>query len=445
MEGHGSVRVRSFLLALLLAYCAKQVLIVVLFPPFTGHDEVAHYEYIRILALDRRLPTLSTDRLPARLYEYRDYALQWRDLGQSSTPLYTAVHPPLYYAAMVPVYRLGRDLQPVGKQYLLRFAAIPFGLLVVLLAYRLTSLVFPDDRALLVTVPTVVAFQPQVSYEAAMVNNDIVAIAAFSGLFCLLVQVIRHGLTFGRALMVGLIFGLGLLAKTTVAAALPVMLLAFWFGRQGSSQRAIGALTAVAGVALVILSPWYAFMYRTYGDFTGLSELSTIQTTLTRSDLSFLQLAFSGEFAMTRWRETWGEFGWRLIPLNGDALTILALLGLLAAFGFSARTLLADPSAGASGEQRLERWQKQALLVLTLACGLAYLAVVQFGTAFMLAQARYYFPAVNAAALLGLYGLKAWVAPRWDWAFMMAVVLGAVLLNVLIYTAHVVPYWHFRA
>ena len=171
MNGATPPRVRLFIAVLLLVYCAKQVMTVVLFPPFTGHDEVAHYEYVRILAREGRVPTLAADRLPGRFYEYRSYALQWRELGQWTTPLYTAVHPPLYYAAMVPVYVVARPLSPLGKQYLLRFAAIPFGIVIVLLAYRLSRIIFPDDGFLAVTVPVVVAFQPQVSYEAAIINK----------------------------------------------------------------------------------------------------------------------------------------------------------------------------------------------------------------------------------------------------------------------------------
>ncbi len=40
MSGATGPRLRLFIAALLLVYCAKQVLTVVLFPPFTGHDEV---------------------------------------------------------------------------------------------------------------------------------------------------------------------------------------------------------------------------------------------------------------------------------------------------------------------------------------------------------------------------------------------------------------------
>jgi 4-amino-4-deoxy-L-arabinose transferase-like glycosyltransferase len=438
-------RLRRFIAVLAVVYCAKQVLCAVVFPPFTGHDEIAHYEYIRIVALEGRVPTLSTDRLPGRLFEYKRYALQWRELGQWTTPLYTALHPPLYYAAMVPVYRAGRDLSPVGKQYLLRFAAIPFGLITVLLAYGLARTFAPADEFLAVTVPTVVAFQPQISYEAAMVNNDIVAIALFSWVLHLLVLIVRDGLTPARAALTGLAFGLALLAKSTAATALPIIVLGFWLAARAAPWRRIAGMLAITGgIALLLAAPWYAFMYRTYGDFTGLAQLSAIQTDLAHSKMTFPQLLFSGEFAMMRWKETWGEFGWKLISIPGWIISATALMAIVSAGGMVVYVIARSLGGRTSRDSSLEDWQRNALLVLAAACVVAYMAVLQFGTVFVLAQARYYFPAVNAAALLAMLGVRALVPVGHRTAAQVLLVGASIGMNLIIYTAHVVPYWYFR-
>src|SRR3954449_5350587 len=54
----------QFFLALMVAYAGKEAISVVLFPPFTGHDEVAHYAYLRTVATEHRIPVLNEDRLP---------------------------------------------------------------------------------------------------------------------------------------------------------------------------------------------------------------------------------------------------------------------------------------------------------------------------------------------------------------------------------------------
>ena len=60
-------------------YVAKQIFSVVAFPPFTGHDEVAHFSYIRTVATEGRVPVLTEDPLPAKLAAYRQYSLDWSE------------------------------------------------------------------------------------------------------------------------------------------------------------------------------------------------------------------------------------------------------------------------------------------------------------------------------------------------------------------------------
>ena len=442
MAGRTAPGARRFLVVLLAVYCAKQILIAVLFPPFSGHDEVAHYGYIQVLDEQRRLPTLTRDTLPGQLYEYRDFALHWRDLGQWSTPLYTAVHPPLYYAAMLPVYRAASPLPEAGRQYVLRLAAIPFGLVTVLVAVALAHTIFPGDRFLAITAPAIVAFQPQMSYGASMVNNDALAAAMFSGILYLLVLVLRNGLGPGLATAIGVTCGLGLLSKTALAAAVPLIAAVFLTDRRLTVRRRLIMLTISGGLAAACAAPWYWFMYRTYGDFSGLGTLARLQPDITW-DMSFLQLLFSGEFLVARWRETWGEFGWKLIPIHAGLVSALALVAIAAATGLAAYAVVQARCARGDASC-LEPWQRRALILLASACALLYLAVVQFGTVFMLTQARYYFPAGAAAALLCALGLRSCLPDRWHAVGQTAVVFGCVAMTVFIYTAHVVPYWYFR-
>jgi hypothetical protein len=179
-------------------------------------------------------------------------------------------------------------------------------------------------------------------------------------------------------------------------------------------------------------------MARTYGDPMAFSALASIQPDLTRADVSFLQLLFSGRFLVDRWTETWGEFGWRLVHLS-PALT--GTLGIVAALCM----------AGLIVEARRDRvvdlwtdWRAQALVLLGCACLLGYVATAQFGVRFVLTQARYFFSIVDAAALLLMLGLRTLIAPRWRPAAQAVVVFAAIAVTVVVYTAHVAPYWYFR-
>ncbi|HET7093228.1 MAG TPA: hypothetical protein VFI22_07120, partial [Thermomicrobiales bacterium] len=85
-------------------------------------------------------------------------------------------------------------------------------------------------------------------------------------------------------------------------------------------------------------------------------------------------------------------------------------------------------------------WQWQALGTMAALCLFAYLAVVQFGTTFSLTQARYFFPVVNAGALLSMLGLRTIVPARWRPAAQGVVVAALVVLTILIFAQYVAPF-----
>ncbi|HWV24259.1 MAG TPA: hypothetical protein VNZ58_08710, partial [Thermomicrobiales bacterium] len=206
---------QRFLALVLLLFLAKGIVTALVFPPYSGHDEVMHYAYLKVL-VEGRVPLIpdlqawrderaqsgvvqpTFDHAPADLYKYasnHDGAAYPTDYvtpdwfggepyvvwaihfgGANFYPsgwIYTGNHPPLFYLSMAPVYWLVKGLDLDTQIYFFRVATIPFGLLTVLFAYLTVRTIFPRDRFLAMTVPAFVAFQPQIAYESAMLNNDI--------------------------------------------------------------------------------------------------------------------------------------------------------------------------------------------------------------------------------------------------------------------------------
>jgi 4-amino-4-deoxy-L-arabinose transferase-like glycosyltransferase len=468
-----------FIMVLLILYAVKQIFSVAAYYPFSGHDELAHFSYVRTLASEGRLPQLPdlktwraglnggdpppTDEIPAELYGFCRFALDWYCDPDSprwganpprivtvpgmgyfpSGYQYAANHPPLYYATMVPLYAASSAASPVTQQYLLRLAAIPFGLVTVYAAYRATRSLFPGDAFLTVTVPAFVAFQPQVSYEAAMVNNDIVAIALTSLIVWGLITGLKERFPVRLCAALGVALGFDLLAKGTAITVAPIIAAAVVLSTGWRDWRGLLSRGVAVGVPAILLStPWYLFLYRTYGDFSGLGRVQELQYWNGPMG-SFIELLVDPDFIVNRFRETWGEFGWRQIHLRSQLLWAIAIPTILAVAGltlYAFKVWRRPPSSRGDPVMRPEPWQTNALIVLVLTCIVAYLAVVQFGTSFALSQARYYFPAVNAGALLLMLGLRT-LLPGRARPTAQGVVFGAlVLLNIVILTGYVLPF-----
>jgi hypothetical protein len=480
---------RKYIAILLILFFAKQVLNVIVFPPFTGHDEVAHFAYIRTVADEHRIPVIPDlaewraawnaretlypgDFLPLDLYKYQRYVLDWccspvdRPEFASHPPIamsfagetypngwqYAANHPPLYYAVMAPLYRATNFMSLERQQYVLRAAAIPIGLLVVWLTYLMAGLLFPGDRLMLMVAPTFVAFQTQFSYESAMVNNDIMLIGVFTVLVYLLIRGVRQGFTLKGSAVIGLVFGLGLLAKASMLSAAPLIALAIIFGvgiRHVRRWITLGAVTVT--VAALVCWPWYAFLYRTYGNFSGLRQIKALQylwTYQNENPPSIRDLLFNKGFAELRWKETWGEFGWRLIHLDTGLLVVIGIPLLILAIGAIGALIFASGRqflGQASGSSVLVQGQVLGLWLLVAVCVVAYGAMLQFGTDFELTQARYYFNAVSAVAILLAFGMRQIVPQRYHSAAIVTFLLFMVSINVLIYTQYVIPYWYLAS
>lgn len=483
---------RQYVLLLLVAVFAKQALQVVLFPPFSGHDEVAHFAYIRTVADERRVPVMPDleewraayergdesegDFLPLDLYPYQQYALDWcckkgTDGGDFDTrpaaawqlqgvPFpngwqYAANHPPLFYVLMTPVYWLTDSLSIESQQYALRAAVIPFWLAIVWLSYLIVRNIFPVDSFLAVTVPTFVALQTQLSYEGAMINNDILSFAIFTLILYQLTRCIRLGFTLSRALAIGLVLGLGLLTKGTLITAAPLIALAVIYRVGWRSVRGWAILgSATAAVAAAISAPWFIFLYRTYGNFDGLEQISALQSVTRRtydgSDAPTVwELFWNWGFVRERWWETWSAFGWRLIGLDewllatvGIVCTVLAARALI----YVGQLFIVNRQRGASdGQDESRRHERFALLLMLLTVFVAYAAVIQFGTQFALTQARYYFQALVPLGIILMVGLRQLLPATWRPYGAGGVLVAMVTLNVVIYTQYVIPYWYLAS
>ena len=495
-----------FLWLLLVIFLFKGILIALVFPPYSGHDEVAHYAYLRVLAEEGRVPVIPDpiefdrayradsdyddwDMIPDEFYKYTkngnspptkfitqdwwgDYAepvraVTYDGLYLPSGWIYTGNHPPLFYMLMTPIYWLVDGLDIDEQIYFFRMATIPFGMLTVVFAYLTVRTIFPRDRFLAMTVPAFVAFQPQVSYESAMLNNDILAIMFTSAVVWMLAVGLRRKFPWWNVFLIGLFFGLAFLAKSTSVTVAILIAVAMIFGLHWKEPKKwLPKGIVAAGIAGILAMPWVLYMMSTYGDPTALERIDTLQwwNYGGGDGRSIWSMLSDKWFFWHRWQETWGAFGWRWIQLdypNKPELlrnilipTLFGTLGLAVyalRFLRTQRWMIAEEEAGRDpGELRLHtdetlsisHWQVTAVLTMGVAVVVGYYSILQFGTTFSLTQARYYFPMIVPGAILLMLGLRSWFPRTWLRYVGAAIFLGLVILNLVIYTGHVVPYWN---
>ncbi|MGC4190731.1 MAG: glycosyltransferase family 39 protein [Thermomicrobiales bacterium] len=497
---------RAVLVLLLAIYLVKGLWLVDFHPPFSGHDEVAHYAYISTLVTEGRIPRIPDpdmwatpgtvadpddfDRISSYFWGYCRYSTQdWSGCGDNQCPdscyfhidpatgiimpagwIYTANHPPLYYLLMVPIFWATENHWPEDQLPWFRRAAIPFGMATVLLSYLIVRQLFPGrcdaSRFLALTVPAIIAFQPQVSYEAAMLNNDIMAIALTSTVIWLITIGIRRGFRIRTSVLIGFVLGLALLTKTTAITVTPAIAVAMvltcgwrtWRGRHGWMTH--GAIAA--GVAALTCWPWYAYMWQRYGDFNALDRIQRLQWWNYQNETppTVLSQLTDRDFFWRILEQSFGGFGWHLIPFSDTLKAVLAALFIAGIAGlscFTIRVYLGTPPRGHLEGWRTTGWTRRlaiggvdrrqvvGLATMGTMVVVSYAALLQFGVEFQGTQARYAFPAVIPAAILLMTGLRGWVPQRWLRWLPVVVIVGVIFLNVWIYWRYVLPWIDSRS
>jgi 4-amino-4-deoxy-L-arabinose transferase-like glycosyltransferase len=402
---------RWLLPAIVLIYLILGVLYALYTPDWQAPDEPAHYNYIQYVAEQHRFPVLKPGDYPA-LYLEEIKAAHFPP-EMSITPIRYEFHqPPLYYLLAAPVYRLfGGTLLP------LRLLSVAMGAVLLLVISWTVQALAPAHPLLAVGATAFVAFLPMHLTFIASANNDTLAELLLATILLLSIRYLRRSMPSPAAaedarllVLLGITTGLGLITKSSVYVALPLVLLAIvarhlWLDEPPPAFS--GSLKAVALYllpAIVLAMPWWLRNIALYGDadFLGLGrheqvvagQLRTAEFVATHG---FAQLG--RDFVLTSFRSFWGQFGWMGVLLDQRLYQALAILSVLALIGFAVWVVQAWHR---QAEFQKWYWAAGGLLVLS---GLFTLAsYVWYNATFVQHQGRYLFPAlvpISLAVALG--------------------------------------------
>jgi 4-amino-4-deoxy-L-arabinose transferase-like glycosyltransferase len=343
---------------------------------------------------------------------------------------------------MVPFYWLVPG-SPTTKLYALRMTSLIFGMAVVWLSYLLARLVFPDDLFVRSGVPVFVAFQPQFSFEAAIVNHDIQVILLFSLLVYLLLKWMPGGYSRREQLALGIVIGLGIWTKTSFGFALPLIVACLLFAKRdtrASWRWFLDAVGRACVLPLVIALPWLIRSYWLYDDPTGAKRLHDIPEYGDQAS-SLGAMVKSPTFWRGRLEDFWGNYGWRLVPFDIGTYHIIFGAWIVAALGlvlFLARSIV---RAIRRRPPLLTPFQARALVIIGLWIALLIAGVLYIGT-IQFTQSRFAFPAMIGFAMVTVFGMGQWAPVRGRPALAPLLVFALTLLNVIVAIRFLIPFYY---
>ena len=222
-------------------------------PPWQAPDEHAHFEYAALMGKLRRVPAVEDispqlqQEIVSSMFDYDLWRLIKREpvtsppegfLSAGGISRFPATHvidnrylyyrqvgkdPPLSYLAPALVYAVFPKAHIALQLYMMRLTTVVLFVALMGAVIGAARRLLPDDTALAMSIPALLAFHPMLAHMGSVVNNDTLAAIFVTLLLSVLVAVFHREFTFGRGLaIVGLAF-LGVLTKRTTVWTIPLI------------------------------------------------------------------------------------------------------------------------------------------------------------------------------------------------------------------------------
>jgi hypothetical protein len=215
--------------------------------PGYGPDEPRHLAFVKRLVEKGQLPRL---------------------VGEAEEDGAIALHPPVYYTVMAPVYAATRGLGDESANRVIKhFSPLIVGGALLLFLGTLRRL-FPNRPFAVTAALAIVALLPEFQLEASVMNNDSLAVLMGSLLLWHLVRIWDRAPSSRDALISGLIMAAFVNTKATGWMLVPLWLFVLalrWRNQGGRIAPWVRDLAIGYGIVVLLGTWWYIRNYQLYG------------------------------------------------------------------------------------------------------------------------------------------------------------------------------------
>jgi hypothetical protein len=413
-EGSDTLQ-KGLLFFIIIAFLIISTLYSFAVPIYEAQDEKAHFEFIRFIAKEARLPDFrnSKDAKAAGVesiqtpFYYIVQGTMLRMLGRSNidfefekNPLRGKSMPAIYYHN-----KEGEGFPYQGKYrtfHLLRFTNIVAGILILLIIYKTALLILPAETCLPAAATGFVALIPQFTYVCAMISNDAFSILFASlALYFTLRFILSPSASPKLVALMSASIAFGVLSKQMALYLIPVCYVAVLV--KGDFREKAKNVLAMTIILLLLAGWFYARNWLLFGDVlnlkTQMQEFSFLL--VERKTLSqFFVVYFPVYFVPRFIKSFWGSFGYTTVWVGW---TTYLFYNVIAGAGLISCILGMLDSSFRNG---LSKEQKIGLALLLFAAAMLMAEIMSLNFSFSQPQGRYSFSCLVCLAIFWALGME---------------------------------------
>jgi len=401
---------KKILVAVLVLAFILRVFFAVFIPIFEKPDEQYHFEYIKFVAENKKLPVG----------------------GNFFSEFF---QPPLYYVAASFILSLIRVFtNDIWSQVILmRLISVLLTMITLYLVYRIALLIF-NDFNLAVSALIFAALLPSyINVSSNTTNANLSQVFTAMIIYLLLISLKKQEST-KRNVLIGIFAGLALITRQSEIAAVLAIPFAFCIKCFPDLKKALKQIALIAFIALLISGWFLGRNLALYGDILAYNaiKMSTPPDNLPKDFVFFGRLL--GWTFVTFW-VTFGRtnniFVGNPLSSNGIVPFFLFYFILLVVSLCSAAGLYNFFKRCRNKSVSLSRFQKKSLVVLVVHILLLLFSFVSFNLYNLEPQGRLLFPAISGIAVFFTFGIYSLWPGRNKGKFLIAYLASFLIIDAI--------------